>query len=254
MSEKLYDIKAYAQDPESLKERTDYATRILRDIETKEYLNNIKETLGMNLYSSENPEELPQNKEELELHMQLDYKQSVEIAEEELINNTLDKNRYELTRRRFNQDLVVLGIGAVKTSFNKSEGITIDYVDPANLVYSYTDDPNFEDIWYVGEVKRISISELKKEFPDITPDQLSRIQKYPGNSGSQYNWDSRNDNNSIYVLYFEYKTYQDQVFKIKETASGLEKALEKPDTFNPKPNDKFDRVSRSIEVLQVLLI
>tara|TARA_R110000772_G_scaffold14376_1_gene41570 strand:- start:7459 stop:9870 length:2412 start_codon:yes stop_codon:yes gene_type:complete len=249
MSEKLYDIKAYAQDPESLKERTDYATRILRDIETKEYLNNIKETLGMNLYSSENPEELPQNKEELELHMQLDYKQSVEIAEEELINNTLDKNRYELTRRRFNQDLVVLGIGAVKTSFNKSEGITIDYVDPANLVYSYTDDPNFEDIWYVGEVKRISISELKKEFPDITPDQLSRIQKYPGNSGSQYNWDSRNDNNSIYVLYFEYKTYQDQVFKIKETASGLEKALEKPDTFNPKPNDKFDRVSRSIEVL-----
>ena len=249
MSEKLYDIKAYAQDPESLKQRTEYATKILRDIETKEYLENVKQTLGMNLYSSENPEELPQNKEELELHMQLDYKQSVEIAEEELINNTLDRNRYELTRRRFNQDLVVLGIGAVKTSFNKSEGITINYVDPANLVYSYTEDPNFEDIWYVGEVKRISLSELKKDFPNITDDQLARIQKYPGNSSYTYNWDSRDDNNSIYVLYFEYKTYQDQVFKIKETATGLEKALEKPDTFNPKPNDKFDRVSRSIEVL-----
>jgi hypothetical protein len=51
------------------------------------------------------------------------------------------------------------------------------------------------------------------------------------------------------VLYFEYKTYADQVFKIKRTASGLEKALEKPDTFMPPPNDGFERVSRSIEVL-----
>eukprot|EP00481_Brizalina_sp_1-RS-2013_P000532 TRINITY_DN1359_c0_g1_i1.p1 TRINITY_DN1359_c0_g1~~TRINITY_DN1359_c0_g1_i1.p1 ORF type:complete len:214 (-),score=33.56 TRINITY_DN1359_c0_g1_i1:16-657(-) len=174
MSEKLYEIKAYAQDPESLKSRTEYANRILRDIETKEYLDNIQQTLGSNLYSTENPEDLPQNKEELELHMQLDYKQSVEIAEEELINNTLDRNRYELTRRRINEDLVILGIGCTKTSFNKAEGITVDYVDPARLVYSYTEDPNFEDIWYVGEVKRISLSDLKQEFPNLTPDELEK--------------------------------------------------------------------------------
>ena len=41
----------------------------------------------------------------------------------------------------------------------------------------------------------------------------------------------------------------DQVFKIKHTEQGLEKALEKPDTFNPPETDNFDRVSRSIEVL-----
>ena len=34
-------------------------------------------------------------------------------------------------------DLTVLGIGAVKNNFNTSEGVTVDYVDPANLVYSY---------------------------------------------------------------------------------------------------------------------
>ena len=39
--------------------------RILRDIETQEYLDNIQQTLGLNLYSTENPEDLPQNKEEL---------------------------------------------------------------------------------------------------------------------------------------------------------------------------------------------
>jgi len=249
MSEKLYEIKAYAQDPQSLQSRTEYANRILRDIETQEYLNNVQETLGLNLYSTENPEDMPQNQEELELHMQLDYKQSVEIAEEELINNTLDRNRYELTRRRINQDLVVLGIAATKTSSNKAEGITVEYVDPARLVYSYTEDPNFEDIWYVGEVKRISLADLKRQFPNLTPEELERIQKYPGNSNYMFDWQGRDDNNSVYVLYFEYKTYSDQVFKIKQTATGLEKALEKPDTFNPPVNDKFDRVSRAIEVL-----
>jgi hypothetical protein len=50
-------------------------------------------------------------------------------------------------------------------------------------------------------------------------------------------------------MYFEYKTYIDQVFKLKHTEQGLEKALEKPDFFNPPPSDNFDRVSRSIEVL-----
>ena len=100
--------------------------------------------------------------------MQLTYKQSIEIAEEEAINNTLTFNKFELTRRRMAEDLVVLGIGAVKTSFNLSEGVTVKYVDPADLVYSYTDDPNFQDIWYVGEVKYISLNELKKEFPHLT--------------------------------------------------------------------------------------
>jgi len=50
-------------------------------------------------------------------------------------------------------------------------------------------------------------------------------------------------------MYFEYKTYTDQVFKIKRTDNGLEKAIEKTDAFNPPANDNFDRVSRSIEVL-----
>ena len=50
-------------------------------------------------------------------------------------------------------------------------------------------------------------------------------------------------------MFFEYKTYQDQVFKIKQTEQGLEKTLEKPDTFNPPQSDNFERASRSIEVL-----
>ena len=249
MSDKQYDIKAYSQDPESLKIRTQYAETILRDMQAQAFLQNIQETLGMNMYNVQDPQNLPTNREELDLHMQLDYKQSIEIAEEEAISNTLARNKYELTKRRLNYDLTVLGIGAVKTSWNKSEGVRVDYVDPANMVWSYTEDPNFEDLWYVGEVKGISLSELKKEFPALTDADLEEIQKYPGNPNYLRNWNGRRDENIIYILYFEYKTYSNQVFKIKQTATGLDKALEKPDTFNPPENDNFDRISRSIEVL-----
>ena len=248
ISAKAYDIKAYAQDPSSIKKRTDYASMLYEDMVSKEYLDSLQQTLGINLYQTPNIDTVPESKDELELHMQLSYKQSVEIAEEEAIASVLAQNKFDLTRRRLNMDLTVLGMAVAKTSFNTAEGITVDYVDPAYVVYSYTEDPNFDDVYYVGEVKSITIPELKKEFPDIGEEELERIQSMPGNSQYITGWGNY-DENTVQVLYFDYKTYHNQVFKIKETPQGLMKALEKPDSFNPPENDNFERVSRSIEVL-----
>ena len=248
ISSKSYDIKAYAQDPESIKKRTDYASKIYEDMLSDEYLANLKNVLGLDLYQSPDPGIIPETTEELELHMQLSYKQSVEIAEEEAISSVLAQNKYDLIRRRLNMDLTVCGIAAAKTSFNTAEGITVDYVDPAYMVYSYTEDPNFQDIYYVGELKSITIPELKKEFPHISEEELKRIQEMPGNRSYITGWGDY-DANTVQVLYFDYKTYHNQVFKIKQTDQGLVKAIEKPDTFNPPESDMFERVGRSIEVL-----
>jgi len=249
ISQKEFDIKAYSQDPESVKKRTDYATAIAEDMFAREQIELAQKTLGIDASQSNIPPPmLPQTKEELELHMQLSYKQSIEIAEEEAISTTLAKNRWELTKRRLNEDLVVCGIACAKTNFNKSNGVTIDYVDPAHVIYSYTEDPNFEDIYYVGEVKSITIPELKKQFPQISEEELERIQKMPGNRQYITGWGNY-DANTVQILYFEYKTYMNQVFKLKQTDNGLEKVIQKTDEFNPPPADTYDRVSRSIEVL-----
>jgi hypothetical protein len=248
ISQKSYDIKAYSQDPSSVKRRTEYASKLQEDMVAKEYLDNLKQTLGIDLHQSPSGITVPESKEELELHMQLSYKQSIEIAEEEAISTVFAQNKYDLVRRRLNMDLTTIGIAAGKTNFNTAEGITVDYVDPAYMVHSYTEDPNFEDIYYVGEVKSITIPELKKEFPGISEEELKRIQETPGNRQYVTGWGNY-DENTVQVMYFEYKTYHNQVFKIKQTDSGLLKALEKPDTFDPPENDNFERVSRSIEVL-----
>ena len=249
MTEKGYEIKSFATDPFGIKQRTDYATNALRDIQEKESIEQLTQLTGRNFYASSDPSALPENPEELDLFMQLNYKQSIEIAEEEVIDNVLSYNKYDETKKQLAYDLAVLGISAVKTNFNLSEGITVEYVDPARIVYSYTDDPNFEDIYYVGEVKNLSLSEVKRQFPNLTNKELEEIQKYPGRNSYTNTWWGQNQQDLVQILFFEYKTYHDQVFKIKQTEQGLEKTLEKPDTFNPQPSDNFERVSRSIEVL-----
>jgi hypothetical protein len=251
MTDKGYEIKAFATDPFAIKQRTDYVNSVTKDAFAKELIQLTKQNAGVDISSTGlSEEDLPDSKEELDLHMQLTYKQSIEIAEEEVINNVLNFNRYEEVKKRLVQDLTILGIACSKTDFNLSEGVTVKYVDPANLVYSYTEDPNFEDIYYVGEVKGVSLQELKKEFSNLTDTDLQEIEKYPcpQNYTRQYNGQD-NNYDTVQVLYFEYKTYTNQVFKIKQTEQGLEKAIEKTDTFDPPVNENFSKVSRAIEVL-----
>ncbi len=249
ISSRNYDINAFAQDPTSIKERTDYANKLDRDLKARSLLESIEGKTGIGMRDESIKKLGIQTTSDLKLHLQLDYKQSIEIAQEELISNVMSFNKYDLVNRRINYDLCVLGIGAVKTSWDKMRGVRIEYVDPANLVYSYTEDPNFEDLYYVGEVKPVALSELKTEFPDLTKEELEQIQKYHGNSEYLRGWNGRNDDQTCQVLYFEYKTFIDQVFKLKKTKNGLEKVVQKSGDFNPPKNDSFKKVSRSIEVI-----
>ena len=252
IAERTYDIKAYSQDPYGVAKRTEYMETILGDMDTRELNDFTENAFGISMKESD-LEVLPATQEELQLHMQLNYKQAVEIAEEQALSVLFEGNDYELIKKRFYYDLTVLGIGAVKTSFNTSEGVVIDYVDPADMVYSYTESPYFDDIYYVGEIKNIPINELAKQFPHLDEFELEDIVKNKSNyhtaPGSSY--DAREqDNNKVQVLYFNYKTYMNQVYKVKETGTGADKVLPKDDTFNP-PEDasNFSKLQRSIETL-----
>ncbi len=254
IAERTYDIKAYSQDPFGVNKRTQYMEGILMDMKTKELSDYAQKEFGINMYNTP-ADQLPENNEELELHMQLSYKQGIEIAEEQAISTIFNQNNYELTKKRFYYDLAVLGMACVKNNFTQSEGIKIEYVDPANIVYSYTESPYFDDIYYVGEIKNVNISEVKKEFPNLTDEDLKKIQSQGNgdyNSYNKYNSQVNNtDNNSIQLMYFSYKTYMNEVYKVKETATGAEKIIKKSDAFNPPMAEglKFERIAKNIEVV-----
>tara|TARA_B100001250_G_scaffold89581_1_gene74320 strand:- start:5823 stop:8222 length:2400 start_codon:yes stop_codon:yes gene_type:complete len=250
IAERLYDVKAYSQDPFGVVKRTEYMKNIQKDMEMKEFDDFVKNNFAINTKESK-IDELPATEEELSLHMQLNYKQAIEIAEEQAINMLFRGNQYDLIKKRFYRDLVVCGIGVVKTSFNTSEGVTIDYVDPANLVYSYTESPYFEDIYYAGEVKSIPINELKKQFAYLDHEALEEItNSSSGTHANYYGTNSRNadsDNNKVDVLYFNYKTYMNEVYKIKRMGSGNDKAITKNDSL--PDSDRYEKVQKSLECL-----
>lgn len=247
MSQRAYEVNAFSQDDYGVARRTEYMESLLRDIKAKEFNDAAQAQLGMNLYEN-NKEELPATEEELALHMQLNYKQAVELAEEQAINVLLEHSDYDLTRRRVLEDLTILGIGATKTTFDYADGVTVKYVDPANLIYSYTESPYFEDIYYVGETKEIPINELVREFPDLTEDQIADILENSSDTVSPRN---NSDRNKVHVLYFNYKTHKNNVYKLKTTGAGGEKVIPKDDTFNP-PADLAGEFSKLDKVTEVL--
>ena len=254
MQDRLFHIKAIAQDPIATGKRTKFVNDIKEDMETEELINTVSDKMGVDI-SNVPEEERPQNEEELELYMQIGYKQGIEIAEEEAIWNVMMRNDYHEIKKQIDYDLVNVGIGIGKCTFNNTDGIKLEWVDPANVIYSYTERPDFRDCYYFGEVKRVKSNELKKEFPSISDAEMEKIQEL-GSSWNDYNsarytpTDSY-DTNTLNILYFNWKTWENNVYKVKETSSGGTKALKKDDTFNP-PKDsrnRYERVAQAVEVV-----
>ena len=256
MSSRLFSVKAYAQDALSQSKRSKYQNMIEGQMIAKPVLEKIQKFTGANPFVTP-PEELPNSDEELSLYMQLNYKPAIEIAEEEAINTIFSENHYSDLRKRMDYDLTVLGIGVSKHEFLKGSGVKVSYVDPANVIYSYTEDPHFKDCFYWGEVKTVSITELLKIDPTLTKEDLNEISKY-GQSWYDYFNVAQYYNNDIFyrdtvtLLYFNYKSTNEIVYKKKISDTGNVKMIPKDDTFNP-PSEmmdegNFEKVNKKIDV------
>ena len=203
------------------------------------------------------PKTLPETDSEMELYMQLNYKPGIEIANEIAINTMLEENHYVDTRKRVDMDITTLGIGITKHMFQSGDGIRVEYVDPANVVYSYTEDPYFKDTFYWGEIKTVPIGELVKIDPDITNEDMEKISKYSQSWYDYYNVAAMYENSmfsrdTCTLLYFNYKTTNSFVYKKKKVSEGTFKTVEKDDQFNPPQEmmdeGEFERVEKRIDV------
>lgn len=252
MQERLYKVKAQAIDIMSAEKKNKFQRMVEVNMMAKEPLKAINETFGVNTFDI--PEDdIPENESELNLYMQMNYKPSIEIAEEVAIETILEQNRFDIVKKQVDYDLTTLGIGMARHMFLPNAGIRVEYVDPANVVYSFTESPTFDDVFYWGEVKQVPISELYKIKPEITKDELNEISNL-GSAWYDYYGVMRTYRNDLFqrdvvtLLYFNYKTDKKFVYKKKKLDNGMEKVIEKDENFNPEPNDKFERIEKRIDV------
>jgi len=256
MSERLFKVKAYAQDAISQSKRSKYQEMIEGQMAAKPLLETIQQKTGVDTFVMP-PDELPSSDEELQLYMQLNYKPAIEIAEEEAINTIFDENHYDDIRRRLDYDLMVLGISVAKHEFLPGQGVQLSYVDPANVVYSYTEDPQFKDCFYWGEIKTVPITELLKIDTSLTKEDLEEISKRGQSWYDYYNVAQFHDNDIFYrdtctLMYFNYKTTKKIVYKKKNLEGGASRMIEKDDQFNP-PQDMmdeggFEKIEKTIDI------
>jgi hypothetical protein len=256
MSDRLFKVKAYAQDAMSQAKRSQYQDMIEGQMAAKEILEVIKQKGGVDTFVMD-PDDLPQDDEELTLYMNLNYKPAIEIAEEEAINTIFEENHYQDIRKRLDYDLTVLGISIAKHEFLPGAGVEVKYVDPVNVVYSYTEDPHFKDCFYWGEVKTLPITELLKINPSLTKEDLEEISKYSQTWYDYYNVNQFYQNDIFYrdtttLLYFNYKTTKKMVYKKKILETGGSKVIEKDDQFNPPvemmEEGRFEKFEKTIDV------
>lgn len=256
LNDRLFKVEAFAEDAMSAEKRNQFQDKIEGQMIARPLLEQITNDFELDVFQMD-PKQLPENDQELELFMQMNYKPAVEIAAEEAISTVLHQNQYNEIRKRFDYDLMTLGVGMAKHQFLPGQGIQLDYVDPANVVYSYTEDPYFKDCFYWGEVKTIPMSELVKIDPDISNEDMEQIAKY---SQAWYNYfnNAQYYENSIFqrdvctLMYFNYKTTHKMVYKRKQMADGSYKVVEKDSDFNPPQEmmdeGNFERIEKNIEV------
>ena len=256
MNDRLFKIKAVAQDALSAEKRNEYQEMIEGDMLAKPLLQQIESDFGVNVFQTKE-EELPETDAELELFMNMNYKPAIEIATEEAIDTVFQASHYNDTRKRVDYDITCLGIGMAKHIFLPGEGVRVEYVDPANVVYSYTEDPYFKDTFYWGEIKTVPITELIKIDPSLTNEDLSEISKYSQSWYDYYNSQQFYENSMFHrdtatLLYFNYKTTHTFVYKKKSMPDGTFKTVEKDDQFN-QPQEmmdegNFEKVTKTIDV------
>jgi hypothetical protein len=254
MNDRLFQVKAYAQDAMSAEKRSKFQEMVEADMVAKDFLTQVKEESGIDAFNVPQ-QDLPANEQELNLYMQLKYKPAIEIAEEEAINTILDVNHYNDIRKRVDYDITTIGLGMVKHSFVPGTGVQVEYVDPANMVYSYTESPTFDDCFYFGEVKQVPITELIKIKPNITNEELAEIQQL-GTAWYNYYGVLRPYRSDLFnrdvvtLMYFNYKTDKTYVYKKKYNDNGGNKVIQKDESFNPPEGteERFERIEKRIDV------
>ncbi len=243
-----------AIDPVSRGAKENKKARTRAAIENKDFLKEMKQ-MGATL--KDDVDNLPDTPEEAEIFMDVNIKVAAEIAAQIATNLTLEWNDFnDSTFRRAVEDLVVNGISAVKRENDPNHGIVERYVDPAHLIHSYTEDPFMKDLVYAGEIRQISLSELKRIADnELSEEQFAKIAagvkgKYGNNSASlgrttfnertgrmEYGYDEY----TVEILDFEFIGLDEVVYEEKMSKYGNMGFYHKGEEYKMPTQSVFDR-------------
>lgn len=176
-----------------------------------------------------NPNVDAANLKELDMYMNYSYKHRMAIEMEQAIDLVLNMNSFPQERALVIEDLHDFGIGGYKEYFDAAGNIKIRRINPSNMVMSYTTNPSFKDVQYMGEVVEMTISDLKELAGDqITAEQYETIaEKYTNKMGNPtlvkntgFNQTKNYDGFRISVLDIEFYSVNSLILEERVNSKG----------------------------------
>jgi len=258
MVNRPYSIVAKAIDPTSQEEKRAYKRKIETERNAIPIIEKIQAETGMDV--SDIPmDEIPQTKEELDIHMQMDWKPSNCLSNELAIAAVMGENEYNLVvDPQIKRDLVVDGLASNRTRLNPAKGIIIERIDPADMIYSQTKDPYFRDCFYKGHVKTVLLSDIFVEYPELltvdNADVKKEIEMSSQNWYNMHDYLSKSENlkGTTNLLYYTYKTFRERASKVKKKANGETIIDDADEVFDATIQNKKDKYIRNSVVEEVL--
>jgi hypothetical protein len=170
---KKYKIKCNGIDTLSLtdvdkKRKELYAKAELRPIRQK-----FEEQFKLPLHSANEPD--PEDKEDVDLYMQGEFKLSIEVAMELGIDYFMKLNSFDYIRRQAIDDFWTIGRGGYYTSCD-GQSISIKHVDGADLILPLAKSDDFKNAKYIFHIEWKTLGDIKREAGDtISEDDYKRI-------------------------------------------------------------------------------
>ena len=256
-----------AVDPISSSEKNKEKIRLKTQVQVKKELADLKAETG-GLVLDKDPDLLPDTLEEADIFLNTNVKTDAEIAAQIGTNMTLQWASFnDNVYRRCVNDLVSCGMAVVKRTNDPSYGIKPNYIDPASFVHSFTEDPNFEDMVYAGNIKSITIQELKRLVGDALEEEdfeklakkaaKSKSHSTSSFSSSRYNSSSKKtsygyDEYRIDVLDFEFLSVDCMHFEEKENRHGNTNFFYEGFSYKEKSGKGvFERTPHKMEIATV---
>lgn len=175
-------VSVTAVDPISLRKKNDQASEAEFIYHNKEVLAHLQVESGIPIIPQD--QYIAEDKDDLDLwtsefnHLPEEIKYSIGI------NNVLEANGWnDVLKERILHDSAEVGLVGTYTWMDDEGEIHVDWIRPENLIYSYSDFPDFRDTTYRGHIFSMKISEIRAQFGkqnggNLTEEQIFQIAQF----------------------------------------------------------------------------
>lgn len=244
---KLIDVdletEVNAIDPLSKSEREEQKYRLVSFLKSKGFLEKLAKDGAINMDEFNPIPEgvpMPEATDDIDTYFNLFFKNKLTEEFKDLIDIGFDYNQTKQKMEEFATHLVKVGSAALWLEM-KPDGTPVHYTpDPADVVTSYSEKPDFSDANWYGWYRKVTISELREIWPGQSEEVYRKVAnscsrgKYGGTYHKYVDYYNEHfhypyDNETVEILYAKWQSVDQVNHVLKNTNGRLRVYKKNPD-------------------------